>query len=123
VATAVIGKHVLTALLFPILLLDLPAVGVGGLWALISFQVSIVGVIQRKHVLLATPDNLMGRVQSFTTFLSFGSLPIGTAATGFVLSVAGAHGAVVVYTVVLVLLAVFSVASRPIRTATARSGR
>lgn len=121
-ATAVIGKHVLTALLFPVLLLGLPAIGVGALWALISFQVSIVGVIQRKHVLLATSDDLMGRVQSFTTFLSFGSLPIGVAATGFVLSTAGARGAVVVYTAALVLLAVFSIVSRPIRTATIKAG-
>jgi MFS family permease len=115
-ATAVIGKHVLTAALFPLLLLGLPVYGVGILWASISFQVSIVAVIQRKYVLLATPADLMGRVQSFTTFLSFGSLPIGAAATGFVLEAAGARGAVVVYTVVLVAMAAWSIASRAIRT-------
>ncbi|MGH8919560.1 MAG: MFS transporter [Actinomycetes bacterium] len=117
-ATAVIGKHVLTAALFPLLLLGLPVYGVGILWASISFQVSIVAVIQRKYVLLATPADLMGRVQSFTTFLSFGSLPIGAAATGFVLEAAGARGAVVVYTLVLVAMAAWSIASRAIRTGT-----
>lgn len=117
---AVIGKHLLTAALFPLLLLDLPAFAVGLVWASISFQVSVVGVIQRKHVLLATPDELMGRVQSFTTFLSFGSLPVGVAATGFLLDVAGGSGTVVVYTGALAVLAVWSFACRSIRTASRR---
>ncbi|UNB52901.1 MFS transporter [Mycolicibacterium sp. YH-1] len=115
---AVIGKHVLVAALFPLLLLDLPLYGVGIVWAVISFQVSIVGVIQRKAVFRDAPADLMGRVQSFTTLLSWGSLPIGTAATGFLLSSLGGHGTVAVYTGVLVALAVWSIASPPIRRGT-----
>lgn len=53
---AVIGKHILVAALFPILLLDLPLYGVGIVWAAISFQVSIVGAIQRKVVFLSSMD-------------------------------------------------------------------
>ncbi|BAJ30329.1 MULTISPECIES: MFS transporter [Kitasatospora] len=115
-AAAVIGKHVLTALLFPVLLLGLPPLGVGLLWGAISFQVSVVGVIQRKHVLLATSAELMGRVQSFTAFLSFGSLPVGAALTGLALDLAGPRGTVAGYTAALALLAAASIASRAIRT-------
>lgn len=112
---AVIGKHLLVAALFPLLLLDLPLYAVGIVWAAISFQVSIVGVIQRKSVLLDAPAELMGRVQSFTTLLSYGSLPIGVAATGFLLDGLGGKGTVAVYTAVLVLMAAWSVASPAIR--------
>jgi predicted MFS family arabinose efflux permease len=114
--TAVIGKHILTAALFPLFLFHLPAVGIGLIWGVISFQISIVGVIQRKYVLLETPDELLGRVQSITTFLSFGALPIGTAATGFLLQTLDADGTVTAYTVGLAALAVWSFSSKAIRT-------
>jgi len=113
----VIGKNVLTAAIFPLLLLDLPLYGIAALWAAISFQVSIVAVIQRKYVLRDTPAHLRGRVQSFTTLLSFGSLPVGTSATGFILETSGARGAIVVYSIVLVALAVWSIVSPAIRRA------
>lgn len=112
---AVIGKHVLVAALFPLLLLGLPLYGIGIVWAAISFQVSVVGVIQRKAVFRDAPVDLMGRVQSFTTLLSWGSLPIGTAATGFLLASLGGHGTVAVYTGALIALAVWSIASPAIR--------
>jgi len=114
-AAAVIGKHVLVAALFPLLLLDLPLYGVGIVWAAISFQVSIVAVIQRKSVLRDAPADLMGRVQSFTTLLSYGSLPVGAAATGFLLDSVGGRGTVMVYTAVLIAMAVWSIASPAIR--------
>jgi hypothetical protein len=113
--SAVIGKHVLVAALFPLLLLDLPLYGIGIIWAAISFQVSIGGVIQRKAVFLDAPADLMGRVQSFTTLLSWGSLPIGTAASGFLLSSFGGHGTVAAYTGVLIALAMWTIASPAVR--------
>ncbi len=60
----------------------------------------------------------MGRVQSFTTLLSWGSLPTGTAATGFLLGSLGGRGTVTVYTGVLVAFAVWSIASSAIRRGT-----
>lgn len=117
-SAAVIGKHVLVAALFPLLLLNLPLYGVGIVWAAISIQVSVVGVIQRKAVFRDAPAELMGRVQSFTLLLSWGSLPIGTAATGFLLTAFGGHGTVVVYTGVLIALAAWSIASPAIRRGT-----
>ena len=113
---AVIGKHILTAAIFPLLLSGLPAWGIALLWASISFQVSIVGVIQRKHVLLKTADELMGRVQAVTVFLSFGALPLGTAFTGFVLEYGGITTTLAAYSAILVLLAIASIVSRAIRT-------
>lgn len=112
---AVVGKHVLTAAIFPLLALDLPPLAIGLLWGTISFQVSILNVIQRKYQLHITPQDMMGRVQSFVTFLSFGSLPLGTAATGYLLEAVGTRGTVLVYTGVLILLAGYSILSRSIR--------
>ena len=113
--TAVIGKHILTAAIFPLLLLNLPLYVVAAVWASISFQVSIVAVIQRKYLMRYTPAGLMGRAQSFTTLLSFGGLPLGTAATGFLLDGFGATGTTVTYSVVLALLALGSAISPAIR--------
>lgn len=117
VATAVIGKHVLTAAMFPVFLLDLPAVVVGLVLAVISFQVSVVGVIQRKYLLKMTPNGVLGQTTSVVTFLSFGSLPVGTALTGFALDHFGTDRTVLLYTGALTCLAIATVASRPIRRA------
>ena len=114
---AVIGKHVLTALIFPALLLDLPALVMGVLWGLISFQVSIVGVVQRAHLVQVIDSRELGRAYSVATFLSFGSMPLGIAGTGLLLEWGGGQGTVWVYSGALVLLAVYSLASRAIRRA------
>lgn len=112
---AVIGKHVLTALLFPLLALPLAPMLIGGLWAVISFQVSILAVVQRKYLVMLAPESVLGRVDSVATFLSFGGLPLGIAGTGALLEVLGGRGTVLVYSALLVLLAVMSIASRSIR--------
>ncbi|MDZ8091512.1 MAG: MFS transporter [Nostoc sp. DedQUE05] len=114
-AQAVIGKHVLTVAIFPLLVLDFSPLAFGLLWALISFQVSILNVIQRKYMLHITPQDSLGRVQSFMTFLSFGSLPVGIAITGYLLETTGKTETVLFYTTVLALLALFSILSRSIR--------
>lgn len=115
---AVVGKHVLTAAIFPLLALDLPPMLVGLVWGTISFQVSILNVIQRRYQLETIASDVLGRVQGFVTFLSFGSLPFGTALTGYLLEGGGPRFTVFAYTTVLGVLALWSLASRSVRTAT-----
>lgn len=72
-------------------------------------------VVQRKYLVMLAPEKLLGRVYSVSAFLSFGGLPLGLAGTGVLLETYEGRGTVLVYSAVLALLAVFSVARRSIR--------
>lgn len=113
--TAVVGKHWLTALLFPLLLLDLPGWGIGVVWGLVAFQVAVLNVIQMKYLMSQVPGDRLGKVQGFMTFLSHGSLPLGYALTGVLLDRLGSRATVGVYEAVLLCLAVYALAGRGLR--------
>ncbi|MFJ9107695.1 MFS transporter [Streptomyces sp. NPDC102283] len=121
--SAVVGKHWLTALLFPLLLVDLPSWGIGLVWGLVAFQVAVLNVIQMKYLMSQVRSDQLGKVQGFMTFLSKGSLPLGYALTGFLLDRFGSWSTVLVFEVVLVCLAGYALVGRGLRTgpATARS--
>ncbi|HKT01760.1 MAG TPA: MFS transporter [Rugosimonospora sp.] len=113
--TLVVAKHWLTALAFPLLALGLPAVAVAAVWAFVNLLVSVLNVVQMRYLLAVVPPETLGRVQGVTNFLSFGSLPLGLAATGFVLDALGGPDTVLVVSAVLVLIALYCSASRAIR--------
>lgn len=122
--TAVVGKHWLTALLFPLLLLDLPGWGIAAVWGLIALQVAILNVIQMKYLMSQVPGDRLGKVQGFMTFLSHGSLPLGYALTGVLLDRLGSGATLLVYEAVLLGLACYAVAGRGLRAhAPAAGGR
>lgn len=115
--TAVVAKHWLTALLFVPLAFRLPPAGVGAVWAVVAFLVSVLNVVQMRYLLGAVGGDVLGRAQSFLTFLSYGSLPIGVAVTGLALQQLGPTATVIAYCVALGLLAVYSSVSRDLRAA------
>jgi predicted MFS family arabinose efflux permease len=112
---AVVAKHWVTAALFPPLAIGLFPALIGLIWASISFMVSIMNVIQMKYTVSVIRDEVLGRAQSFLTFASYGSLPIGAALTGFALHLLGPRGTVGAYSAVLLLLAIYATASRNLR--------
>ncbi|MFI6512053.1 MFS transporter [Streptosporangium sp. NPDC050855] len=112
---AVVGKHWLTALLFPLLLVDLPGWGIGLVWGAVAFQVAVLNVIQMKYLMSQVHSAQLGRVQGFMTFLSKSSLPLGYALTGFLLDRWGSWGTVLFFEAVLVCLAVYALMGRALR--------
>lgn len=113
---AVLTKHWLTAALFPLLLVDLPGWATGLIWGLISFQISILNVIQMKYLMSVIPNGKLGRVEGFLTFIEQGSLPLGYALTGVLLGLLGTTSTLLAYEAVLLVLAVFATVSRGLRT-------
>ncbi|WP_030703148.1 MULTISPECIES: MFS transporter [unclassified Streptomyces] len=113
--TAVVGKHWLTALLFPLLLVDLPGWGIGLVWGLVALQVAVLNVIQMKYLMSQVHSDQLGRVQGFMTFLSKSSLPLGYALTGLLLDRWGTRGTIVFFEVVLLCLAVYALLGRGLR--------
>nr|ADR02785.1 SriE [Streptomyces ribosidificus] len=113
--TAVVGKHWLTALLFPLLLLDLPGWGIGLVWGLVALQVAVLNVIQMKYLMSQVHSDQLGRVQGFMTFLSKTGLPLGYALTGFLLDRWGSWGTVLIFEAVLLCLAVYALLGRGLR--------
>jgi MFS family permease len=112
--TLVVAKHWLTALAFPLLVFDLPAVAIATVWAFVNLTVAVLNVVQMRYLLAVVRADVLGRVQGVTNFLSYGSLPLGLAATGFALDAVGGPHTVLVISGVLVLLAVYSSLSRAI---------
>ncbi|MFB6888193.1 MFS transporter [Kitasatospora sp. NPDC056327] len=113
--TAVVGKHWLTAALFPLLLLGLPPWGIGAVWGLVAGQVAVLNVIQMKYLMSQVGDDRLGRVEGFMTFLSRSSLPLGYALTGVLLDRFGAWRTLLVFEGVLIALACYSLVGRGLR--------
>ncbi|GHC43886.1 MFS transporter [Streptomyces cinnamoneus] len=113
--TAVVGKHWLTAALFPLLLLGLPPWGIGAVWGLVAGQVAVLNVIQMKYLMSQVRDDQLGRVEGFMTFLSQSSLPLGYALTGALLDRFGSRHTLLVFEGVLLVLACYALVGRGLR--------
>ncbi|MFF8789312.1 MFS transporter [Streptomyces sp. NPDC015125] len=113
--TAVVGKHWLTALLFPLLLVDLPSWGIGLVWGLVALQIAVLNVIQMKYLMSQVHSDQLGKVQGFMTFLSKSSLPLGYALTGFLLDRFGSWNTVLAFEAVLLGLAGYALVGRGLR--------
>jgi hypothetical protein len=68
----------------------------------------------------ATPDELLGRVQSVATLLSLGSVPFAFLLVGFMLQGFGTTPTILVFASVMAVVAVAAVASPAIRSSSAR---
>ncbi|MBB4678522.1 MFS transporter [Crossiella cryophila] len=111
----VIGKHWITAALFPLLLLDLPGWGTALVWGVICLQIAVLNVIQMKYLMGIVPNEHLGKVEGFLTFISKTTLPLGYALTGLLLEAFGVPGTLLVYEVVLVLLAIYATLTPELR--------
>jgi MFS family permease len=106
--TAVILKHWLTLLIFPLLVLNVPPVVTGIIWGAITFQVAVLNVIQAAYLLSRIGNDIMGRAKGFTTFLEGASVPLGLAMTGVLLDQVGTTTTVLAYSTGLLVLAVYA---------------
>ncbi|MGY0231047.1 MFS transporter [Longispora urticae] len=112
---AVVVRGWATVLLFPLLALGLAPVWVGLVWAGLSVTISMMNVIQMRYVLTGMPEEELGRIQAFVTLLSYAVLPVGTLGTGALVAWLGPHGTVLVYTGLMLVLALYGTVSRDLR--------
>ncbi len=105
------------ALLFPLYLLVPKFALLGVVSALIFVTGPIYNVVQFSYRLALIPDALQGRVNSTFRLLAFGFIPVGAAASGFLLEHIGTEAAVGVFAVLYLLLAVMTTFNRHVREA------
>jgi hypothetical protein len=75
-------------------------------------------VVLAKYRYTLVPDRLLGRVASAGSLVTWGTIPLGSLAAGYLIAGVGAREAFLVLAGVFVVVAVAAVASQPIRDAT-----
>jgi len=86
---ALIAAEWMLALLYPLLAIAPNPVALGLVRTAMSGTVSVSNTVRLSYQLGCIPDALQGRVNSLTTLLAYGSLPIGEALTGVLLQSIG----------------------------------
>jgi len=95
-----------------------PAYLLLGVVAALMFMLGpIYNVVQFSYRLSLIPDALQGRVNSTFRLLAFGFMPVGAALSGFMIERIGAVGAVWIFTLWFVLLAILTTFNRHVREA------
>jgi MFS family permease len=87
-------------------------------WALVSLSVPVFSVVQLSYRLPLIPDELQGRVNSSYRFLGWGTQPLGSLLTGFLLENTGPVVTVAIFGAILVVMAVATTLNRGVRSAT-----
>lgn len=75
--------------------------GLGVVSGLRSFAAPAFNVVVNSHVYQVTPDRLLGRVRSAARVVTWGSIPLGTLAGGFLAAALGAQATLLVLTGVM----------------------
>jgi hypothetical protein len=111
----VIGSEWMLAALYPLLAAAPNPIALGLVRTAMSGVVSISNVARLSYPLARIPDALQGRVNSLTSLVAYGSLPLGEALTGVLLQALGPRTTVFAITACLVMLAAGTTASAAIR--------
>ncbi len=114
-ATAVMTRSWIVAILFPLFGLGLAPFLIGVIWCLVNLMIAVMNVVQLRYIMTSMPDEVLGRVQSFVTFASYSVLPLGTLLTGALLGSFGPRTTVFCFSGAFVLIACYATASRGLR--------
>ena len=87
-------------------------------WALVSLSVPVFSVVQLSYRLPLIPDELQGRVNSSYRFLGWGTQPLGSLLTGFLLENTGPVVTVGIFGAILLFMAAATTLNREVRSAT-----
>ncbi len=108
----------LLALAFPLIGIAPHAALLVFAWALVSLSVPVFSVVQLSYRLPLIPDELQGRVNSSYRFLGWGTQPLGSLLTGFLLENTGPVVTIVIFGAILLVMAVATTLNREVRSAT-----
>lgn len=76
-----------------------------------------------RYLLTVIPSDVLGRVQGFLNFASYGGMPLGLVATGLALDRLGGRTTVLVFSAVLVVLALTPASAATCAPMTWQAGR
>jgi predicted MFS family arabinose efflux permease len=110
-----IGTGWILALLYPLLAIAPNPVALGLIRTGMSGTVSISNTVRLSYPLARIPDALQGRVNSLTTLIAYGSLPLGQALTGLLLQSIGPTRTVLAISAGIVVSAIAVTANPRIR--------
>jgi|SRR5579884_247360 len=116
-SVGVIGTEWIVALLYPLLALAPNPLALGLIRSGMSATVSVSNTYRLSYQIGSIPDALQGRVNSLTTLIAYGSLPVGEALTGVMLQTIGPTSTVLAIAGCVILLATATTVSRHVRQA------
>ncbi|HEY7834460.1 MAG TPA: MFS transporter [Ktedonobacterales bacterium] len=116
-AQVIIGTTWISALAWPFYAIAPNAVVIGLIGAVSFFVGPVYNVVQLSYRLALIPDALQGRVNSVFRLLAFGFQPLGAAAAGLLIQVAGLTQTILLFGAVLLALAVLTQFNRHVRRA------
>jgi hypothetical protein len=102
---ALIVTEWMLVLLYPLLAIAPNPIALGLVRTAMSGTVSVSNTVRLSYQLGCIPDALQGRVNSLTSLLAYGSLPIGQALTGILLQSIGPTRTILAITVCLAVSA------------------
>lgn len=111
----VIGVNWFWAAILPLMALSIPPIALGPLFGLMTFAGPTWNVVFGTYELTMIPDRLLGRVQSVEMLLSWGAIPLGSLAAGFMLEHLSAADAMLGFTSMMLLIAVLGTMSPSLR--------
>jgi MFS family permease len=112
---AIIGLVWLQALVMPLLAVAPNPFLIGVIDAVIFLAGPAYNVVQFSYRLALIPDELQGRVNSSFRLLAFGFQPIGAGVTGFLIEGFGAVTTVLIFSAVMLILALLTNLNRYVR--------
>jgi hypothetical protein len=111
----VIGVNWFWAAILPLMALSIPPIALGPLFGLMTFAGPTSNVVFGTYELTMVPDRLLGRVQSVEMLMSWGAIPLGSLAAGFMLERLSASGAMLGFTAMMLAIAVLATLSPSLR--------
>ena len=118
----IIGTVWVTALLWPLLAIVHSPVLLGTVLAGMFLTGPIYNAVQYSYRLRVIPDELQGRVNSVFRLVALGSQPLGAGFAGVLLQRAGTTSTALVFSAVVLALAVLTTANRHVRHARPLAG-
>lgn len=111
----IVGVNWLWVLLLPLMALPLTPFALGPIFGAMTFVGPVWNVVFGTYELTLTPDHLLGRVQSVEMLLSWGAIPLGSLAAGFLLEHLGGPEAIFALSGAMLLIALAGTLSPSLR--------
>jgi Na+/melibiose symporter-like transporter len=111
----IVGVNWFWAAILPLMALSIPPIVLGPLFGLMTFAGPAWNVVFGTYELTMVPDRLLGRVQSVEMMLSWGAIPLGSLAAGFMLEHLSASNAMLGFTGIMAVIAVLGTMSPSLR--------
>jgi MFS family permease len=119
VRAVIVGTMVLEAVLVPLLAVAPHPLVIGAIYGAMFLLHPTWNAVVGAYRIRLVPDRLQGRVQSVSSLLALGAVPIGALVVGVLLEALGAEETVLAIAGVMAIVALASIVSRSVREAPA----